>query len=118
MHMTEQKQSQSHWHAYEGKPVFVQLRAPYIGVTYPNVPFVRMQKVQDPDGQIRDVEDIGHTIYIRGILRVRVGDAGATLLVVETLDPKEETRARAEVVLNADDVLYLTYLEKQLVERV
>ena len=104
------------WHLYEGRPVLVQLRVPYAGVTYPNMPLVQKRRVQAEDGSVREIEDIGHTPFLRGLLRVHNGGDGGVRLLVETVDPVDE-KVRCEIVVHPDDVLYMTALEKNMIER-
>lgn len=103
------------WYTYSGKPVFVQLREPYVGVTYPNMPIIAHQQTER--GM---VETAVYVPFLRGILHVKSegGPDSRPLLIVETVDPNPDGEgAAAFIVIHPEDVLYMTHIEqKKLVQ--
>jgi hypothetical protein len=105
----EVRESLSWWYKYDGKPVFVQLREPYVGVTYPNAPVMR---------QTDSGPDVICIPFLRGVLRVRPDASGSgLLLIVETSDPNPANEnCTAEIVLHPEDVLYCTHIDKKMIQ--
>jgi hypothetical protein len=98
----------SHWYQYDGKAVFVQLREPYVGVTYPNMPVTK----NGADGP-----EVVCIPFVRGVLRVKPsGYDDKILLTVRTTDPNPNNGdASVEIVMHAEDVLYVTHIDKKLI---
>lgn len=96
----------SYWYWFDGKPVLVQLREPWIGVTYPNDPVL----TTDKDGK----QGVISTPFLKGICHVRP-DGDDIMFVLETTDPNPANRAMAFIAVKKEDVAFITHIEQRLV---
>ncbi len=97
----------SHWYWYDGKPVLLQLREPWVGVTHPNDPVMQ----RDKEGNIVGVVSVP---FLKGICRVHP-DGNDVMFVLETTDPDPSKNAMAHIGVKREDVAFITYIERKLV---
>lgn len=102
--MSDEKLQKCHWYYYDGKPVVIQLREPWIGVTYPNDP------VRTQDGQ-----GVVSTPFLRGTCHV-YPDGNDVMFVLETTDPNPASTAQVIIGIKREDITFITYIERRLVQ--
>jgi hypothetical protein len=92
------------WLRYQGKPVMLQLREPYFGVTYQYVPD------QAPGGGARAIP------FLRGIFTVEPNGTGGMVFIVHM--PIGDSKDVAVIALRPEDVLYCTHIERAEQDRI
>lgn len=95
-----------HWYYFDGKPVLIQLREPWVGVTFPNDPVL----TRDKDGR----QGVVSVPFLKGICHVHP-DGNDVMFILETTDPNPESNAMAHIGIKREDVAYITHIERRLV---
>lgn len=98
----------SHWYYFDGKPVLIQLREPWVGVTHPNDPVLQ----RDAKGEVAGVVSVP---FLKGICRV-FDDGDDIMFVLETTDPNPQIQAMAHIGIKKEDIAYITHIEKRLIQ--
>lgn len=101
------REFRSHWYAFDGKAVVVQLHEPWAGVTYPNDPVIK----RDANGAISGLVTVP---VLKGICHV-YPDGNDVMFVLETSDPNPNNNAMVHIGIKRELVAYITYVERSLV---
>jgi len=92
----------SGWFAFNEKPVMLQLREPYIGVTYAMQP-----SIDSSSGGVRAVP------VLSGVLHVEPDGSGGVMLIIQM--PTGNGSDFAMVALKPADVVYATHIHQSLI---
>lgn len=107
-HAPDKRLEKSYWYRFDGKPVLLQLKEPWVGVTYPNDPVLQRNK----EGEVTGVVTVP---FLKGICHVHP-DGDDVMFVLETTDPNPNARAMAHIGIKREDIAFITHIERRLID--